>query len=309
MVNWVTGAKGFIGRHVARFASCSGNIVSGVGHGAWPEADAASWGVGHWLNGDVSQSNLDRLARYTGLPSVIYHLAGASSVGFSLLTPEEDFRRTVDSTCQLLEWVRNHAPQARIVMASSAAVYGDVHAVPIKETDLLRPFSPYGYHKRMAELLCESYVRNFGLSVVILRFFSVYGTNLRKQLLWDLCRRLQTAPASLTLDGSGDEMRDWLHVEDAASFLVRAAQFDISEIYINGGTGCGVTVREIAESVVNAWGVTVPLHFTGLSRSGDPSFLVADVTKSRIYGMLPGREWQEGILEYVNWFRREGAAL
>ena len=69
----------------------------------------------------------------------------------------------------------------------------------------------------MTELLCESYARNFGLQTATVRWFSVYGPELRKQLLWDLCHRFKGRPATLEIGGTGNETRDWIHVTDAVS--------------------------------------------------------------------------------------------
>ena len=94
---------------------------------------------------------LDLLMAAQGTPDVVYHLAGGSSVGASLQAPSEDFRRTTISTALLLEWLRTKAPQAKLVCASSAAVYGDTGGLPATETYAPLPVSPYGHHKLMME--------------------------------------------------------------------------------------------------------------------------------------------------------------
>jgi UDP-glucose 4-epimerase len=302
---WVTGAKGFIGRHLARRLAANGATVAGIGHGIWVEEHALPWGVSIWINGDVSQANLDRLARRADLPQVIFHVAGGSSVGLSLQTPEEDFRRSVESTLQLLEWVRNHAAETRVVLASSAAVYGGGYSRPIREDDLPSPYSPYGYHKRFSELLFESYARNFGVRTATLRLFSVYGPHLRKQLLWDLCSRLKTYPEVLRLAGTGDEQRDWFHVEDAAAYLAAIAQRASADgVVLNAGSGAGTSVRDIAGQVCAAWGHAPQLAFSGAGRPGDPACLVADVQRASAVGLRPSVEWRAGVGDYVAWFQR-----
>lgn len=307
---WVTGAKGFIGRHVARRLAAGGTLVAGVGHGAWIDQHADAWGVGLWINGDVASANLDRLARQVGLPDVIFHLAGGSSVGRSLQTPEEDFRRSVVSTLQVLEWARTYAPTCRVVMASSAAVYGSGFSRPIHEADAPTPYSPYGYHKRIAELLVESYARNFDIRTATVRLFSVYGPHLRKQLLWDLCSRLRANPAVLSLGGSGDEFRDWFHVEDAAAYLIAAAAHaSASGFVVNGGTGQPTSVREVTMHVCAAWGLSPELRFSGEARPGDPAYLVADPRLGQSLGLRPTVDWHRGVQEYVDWFRHMDGAI
>ncbi|MBL8315089.1 MAG: NAD(P)-dependent oxidoreductase [Rubrivivax sp.] len=301
---WITGARGFIGRHVARAFASEGHEVVGLGHGAWPEAEHRLWGLTQWLNGEVSHANLDTLASLAGVPSTVVHLAGGSAVGPSFAQPAEDFHRSVAAAAALAEWLRLHAPSARLVMASSAAVYGASHGGPIAETTVCAPYSPYGFHKRMAELVLESYARNFGLHVAVVRLFSVYGPGLRKQLLWDACTRLAAGVPCLELGGTGDELRDWLHVEDAARLLVLGAAHAASEPWlVNGGTGVATPVRDIASCLSQALGRVVPVSFNGRSRSGDPASLVADTGKLQSLGFMPQRAWPEGVASYAAWYR------
>lgn len=305
-VIWVTGGHGFIGHYLAHVASERGAIVAGLGHGAWPDDDAQKWGVSHWVNGDITQGNLELLADQSSIPDTIFHLAGGSSVGLSMQAPEEDFSRTVISAVRLLEWARLRAPQCRLVLASSAAVYGAGHNSPIAEAAALAPYSPYGYHKRTAELLFESYARNFGLATATVRLFSIYGNGLRKQLLWDLCCRLQSAPARMVLAGNGNELRDFFHVRDAVKLLMVARQQASRQGFVvNGGTGSGLTVRQVAQDLCAAWGLDVDVQFSGSSRAGDPGFLVADVGRATGLGCTAQVPWEDGVTEYVAWFKQQ----
>ncbi len=303
-VVWITGAKGFIGRQLAKQLHSNSVEVAGIGHGVWRSEDAARWGVANWINGDIVPSNFDRLKAITGDPDVIYHLAGGSSVGPSIETPAEDFRRTVDSSMHLLEWVRNHSKRSRLVFASSAAIYGASHTKPIKETDEIIPFSPYGYHKRITELLFESYSRNYGLQTAVVRLFSVYGPELKKQLLWDLCNRFKQSPDVMELFGTGEEVRDWLHVDDAVRYLIHAASLAEAQGFIvNGGCGIATTVNDIVHRVRDAWKLDTIIKFNGKQREGDPHYLVADTSYGEEFEFLPQHEWPAGIDEYVNWYK------
>lgn len=302
---WITGGKGFIGRHLARLASGEGGRVFGIGHGLWPAEEAVKWGYTNWCNGEVEASNLSQLAQVSGLPDIVYHLAGGSSVGVSFQNPHEDFCRTVESTSRLLEWLRLSAPDARLISVSSAAVYGAGHAGPIPEDAVIAPYSPYGSHKAMMESLCRSYAENFGLRVAIVRLFSVYGVGLEKQLIWDLCCKLAVAGSGpVMLGGTGRELRDWLHVSDAADLLWLArALCDETCVMLNGGIGIATSIREVAETVCEAWGGEVGVEFSGIARKGDPSSLVADCAKAVKLGFKPRIALAEGIGEVVGWFK------
>jgi len=300
---WITGARGFIGRALARRLADAGVEVAGVGHGHWPDAAAA--GVGCWVNADIHAASLDLLLSRAGAPAAIYHLAGGSAVGPSFANPLEDFERTVHTTARLLEWVRCHASDTPVVAVSSAAVYGAGHEGPIAETAPLTPYSPYGHHKAVMESLCRSYGDNFGLRTAIVRVFSAYGEGLRKQLPWDLCRRLAGGGRELALDGTGAERRDWIHVDDVVRSLVRVADAVPSAQcpVVNCGTGSAHTVADFAQLLVNAWGASCSIDFSGRARPGDPQSLVADVTRLRALVDFEPRPLAAGLAAYVRWFK------
>jgi UDP-glucose 4-epimerase len=302
---WITGAKGFIGRHVARALALAGHDVAGIGHGLWPESEHAGWGVRHWLQAGVTVGNLEQLARRAGRPDAVIHLAGGSSVGAAVANPHEDEVRTVGSTADLLEWLRLEAPAARLVAASSAAVYGAGHDGPIDENAALDPFSPYGHHKLMMEQLCRSYAASYGVNAVVLRLFSVYGPELRKQLLWDACTRLAAGTGRLQLGGTGDEVRDWTHVGDVARAMHVAVAMPLQGLQVvNVGSGRGTTVRSIARHLIDAWGEPAEAEFSGVGRAGDPFSLVADARRLAALGVECDTEVRDGIADYVRWFRR-----
>jgi UDP-glucose 4-epimerase len=298
----VTGACGFIGRHAARALRRRGFSVVGIGNGSWAASSWAAWGLSTWHPAEVTLASL--LAAGVQ-PELLIHCAGSSSVGFSMEHPVEDFHRTVHSTLAVLEFARLHAPAARIAFASSGSVHGSVIG-PISEDAPDRPLSPYSTHKLIADRLCMEYGQLFNVSSAVVRLFSVYGPGLRKQLLWDACTRLQKADS--TFAGSGKEVRDWIHVDDAVELLITAGEQSSTQVpVISGGSGVGATVEELISELAGALGHHAPLHFTGVPRPGNPDRLVADITRARLMGWAPRVGWREGAREYAQWFRQEVA--
>jgi UDP-glucose 4-epimerase len=114
--------------------------------------------------------------------------------------------------------------------------------------------------------------------------------------------------SAIVLGGTGDEIRDWLHVSDAARLLQTVAESTAgSGSVVNGGTGVGVSVREIADLVRSEWGSGASLSFTGERRAGDPDSLIADVTRARALGFLPETDLRHGVADVVQWFRKQKA--
>jgi UDP-glucose 4-epimerase len=310
-VVWVTGCRGFIGRHVARHLFALNYQVHGIGHGAWTTTDRTQWGVSDWVNGDITDANLATLAAAGGRPLVIVHMAGGSSVGSAIAQPREDFARTVGATANLLEWMRLHSQESIIVTASSAAVYGAGHSGAIDEGAALGPCSPYGYHKLMMEQLCRAYGATYGLRSIALRFFSVYGPELRKQLLWDVCEKIRAGDKELILGGTGAEIRDWVHVVDAAravaAFMMMANRLAPT---VNVGTGNGVSVADIVGRLTDAWAKEgaqfAHARFGGQSRAGDPFSLVAGTAALAQAGFRFEVPLDQGIEQYTRWYRSQG---
>ena len=291
----------FLGRHVARLLGRQGHTVIGIGHGDWQQQEWESWGLSAWYPADV---NLQELQQHAGNPSAIIHCAGGSSVGFSITDPLADFERTVVTTAHVLEYIRLHAPACRIVYPSSASVYGTVETMPILESCPPAPISQYGTHKLMAEEMVSSYARQFGVSASIVRLFSVYGSGLRKQLLWDASSKLSRNDCVFM--GSGDEVRDWLHVEDAATLLVQAATHASADCpIVNGGSGVGVTVRDVLQHLcLSLLQENTAVRFSGVRRPGDPSRYIANCDAARAWGWNPQRTWKQGVEEYAAWWTR-----
>lgn len=296
----VTGGYGFLGRAVARKLKRQGYRVIGIGHGPWASTEALMHGFDAWLTAGVSLSSLMTLNERFDL---VVHCAGSGSVSYSQTNPLQDFYRTVQSTADLLEYLRLSGSRAVLVYPSSAGVYGAKDDRPINESDAPNPISPYGYHKKIAEDLLASYSHNYGARVVIIRFFSIYGPGLTKQLLWDASVKLSTAGGEAIFWGTGGETRDWIHLDDATELIARLADGHALFSVVNGATGERVTVEEVLIKLKDALGVEATITFNGVTRPGDPRFYLADVTKLQQLGLAPTVTLANGLKGYAEWFK------
>jgi UDP-glucose 4-epimerase len=301
----VTGAAGFVGRNVCRAFSSLGYQVHGVGHGDWMPEEWQSWGISRWVAADISINSLEETAAKAEFDAII-HCAGGGAVSYSYANPFEDYHRSVSSTVTLLEFARSSlASKPRIVLASSAAVYGDQGDVDLMESATCSPLSPYGYHKFVAENLCNSYSRFFGIQTSIVRLFSVYGEGLRKQLLWDALNKFSRDEN--TFFGSGNELRDWIHVDDAVKLLCLAAVTPQNSFEIYNGGHIKTTTCDVLNQLANEVGLNNELVFNGETHTGNPYRLTADYgLAQQKLGWQPTVELNEGIARYVKWFKNEG---
>lgn len=298
----ITGGSGFLGRNISILFKKKGYRILGIGHdnndGISPEKGTFD----RWIPGSVDAINLNQIDEEIHF---VIHCAGGSSVGNSILNPKHDFDKTVNSSSELLDYIRTSHPGAKLVYPSSAAVYGSVGDYAICEDHKLQPVSPYGFHKMIVEDLCKSYSINYGLSVVVIRFFSIYGDGLKKQLLWDACNRFKKTINPILFYGDGKETRDWIHVSDASSLIhcMITKTHDEKFLLLNGGTGRRITNNRILKQLANEFDSNIKIHFNMKNKSGDPRYYLANNDKAIQYGWNPQVFLEDGIERYVRWFK------
>jgi len=298
---WITGANGFIGRHLAKafinkkvikfFKTNSSSLMENKSNFSF----------------SLDEQGIKSAIDMHGYPDQVFHLAGAPTVGRSFQNPHEDFVSNVITTEILLDALSES--KTHIIFASSAAVYGDNYDKGIKVDDKLLPKSPYGFNKIISEEIIKSYVNFFGLSATILRLFSIYGPGLYKQLLFDCCVKLKTHTKSnpLVFGGTGKELRDWLEVSDVVSAMQNLNKLDQGVVNtFNLGNGFAINIKDIILKTISAWEESSGLQpiFNKIKRSGDPFCLMADKT-SLPPGFSPTVNIDDGIKHYVAWFKSE----
>lgn len=290
----ITGINGFIGSNCAKYFSDKGAEVFGI--------DLLGDKTLSFIKGEV---NLDNLKSFNQKFDVIIHLAGSGTVGLAQQNPKLDHQKTVGSTENLLEYMKDFNREAKLIYSSSAAVYGDSYEAPIKETDALNPISVYGKHKVDVEEMCKEHHQKFGLNINVIRFFSIYGEGLKKQLLWDFCNRTinNLNAENLPCFGTGEEKRDFIHINDAIELIELLIQNGESFELINGGTNLQTSVLQVLNSICRELNFTGRLVFDNIIKEGDPKVLVANIDNALSIGFNPKTTIEEGLKKYVEWFK------
>jgi UDP-glucose 4-epimerase len=275
----VTGSGGFVGGDIGRAAARAGHEVLGVGRASQPEA---GW-PGLYAQADVTASDLSELFD-AFRPEVVMHAAGTASVAASFKSPPDDLRASVSTLANVLDAVRRSGTRPLVVFPSSAAVYGEPQQLPIAEDEPARPISPYGFHKAACELLAREYAECFGMKVLVCRLFSLFGERQRRLLVWELYRRLKAPDPVAWLEGTGEETRDYLHVEDAAAAVLALSENLVGSdglTTVNVAAGVETRVLELAQNVRALVAPGKEVRCRGAARTGDPARWQADIETLR----------------------------
>lgn len=236
----------------------------------------------------------------------VFHLAGSANVNFSVAHPQADLRQNLVATVKLLETLRLFAPRTTLVYASSATVYGEGVTNPVRETDPKIPASPYGASKLACEIYVRLYAELYALPTVIGCLFSVFGPRLRKQIVWDIMKKLAADPQRLPLFGDGSQVRDFSYVSNVCDALVILAECapKHGERY-NIASGAPVSVAELAQAICAELRCTPMLEYSGSVRPGETQSWYPDVSAVRELGYVPQIDFQTGIARTVKWFLAE----
>jgi UDP-glucose 4-epimerase len=299
---FISGVSGFLGRYISRYFASFGFQVYGLDSSP-PENSPISYLKGYF-SVRLPDQTLGELLKEIQ-PLAFIHCAGRASVGLSVENPAADFYANTVLTFEILNSLKLHAPNSKFILLSSAAVYGNPIQLPIKESDPTFPISPYGYHKLLGEQLCTEFAKVYGLATASVRIFSAYGPGLRRQVLWDICYKALTE-TSISLLGTGQESRDFIHALDVAkalAILVNNAPLE-GEAY-NLAFGKEVNISQLAGLVVEYLEVKKDIEFNGIVPPGNPLHWQADISKISDLGFCPSVPLEKGIKTFASWCQAE----
>jgi nucleoside-diphosphate-sugar epimerase len=231
----------------------------------------------------------------------VFHLAAQAGVRRSWGKEFQVYTGlNVDSTQRLLEACVNK-PIERLVYASSSSVYGDDVDIPMTETALPQPVSPYGVTKLAAEQLCHLYFVNYGVPAVSLRYFTVYGPRQRPDMGFNRFFSAILAGQPLIQFGDGLQTRDFTFVADAVTATAAAAVRGVPGRVYNIGGGSRVTLREVFDLIARVSGREVTIDRQG-PQKGDMRDTYADTTRARQdLAFAPSVTLEEGLQAMWRW--------
>jgi UDP-glucuronate 4-epimerase len=308
----VTGGAGFIGSHVCERLLCLGHAVwsfddlNGFYNPAVKEAnlrEVKRLGAMSFVRGDITDRRaLDELFASVVFDQVI-HLAARAGVRPSLDEPALYQRVNVEGTVNLLEAARLRGV-SKVTIASSSSVYGLNAKVPFSESDpIFSPISPYAASKLACEALGHVYHHVYGMDVVMLRFFTVYGPRQRPDLAIHKFAQLITQGKPIPVFGDGSTARDYTYVTDTVDGVVACTRQEFGYEIFNLGESQTVTLSYLIELLEKSLGVTVKIDRQP-AQPGDVPITYANIDKARAkLGYQPRVKIEDGIPKFIEWFK------
>lgn len=239
--------------------------------------------------------------------NICINASGAASVPLSFKFPALDFSLNTSNVFYLLDAIRKYNPECKFINLSSAAVYGNPDIIPIKEDSSINPLSPYGFHKYYSENICKEFYCSYNINTLSLRIFSVYGEGLKKQLFWDLYRKIcDSNDNNIVLFGTGKESRDFIYIVD----LLNVIELVISKAEFNGNvinvaSGIETTIKEAVETFVKLLDSSVKILFNNENKIGDPRNWRADISIIESMGFQNDNSLVKGLSNYIKWLKNQ----
>lgn len=304
----VTGCAGFIGSHLTESLLADDWEVVGVDcfndNYARPQKLRNLERGREWRNFDFVPIDLSRgqLEEFVRDCDTVFHLAAEPGVRSSWGSRFETYTRNNLLATQHLLDSATACPQKRFVYASSSSIYGQAEAFPTHEDTIPRPLSPYGVTKLAAEHLCGAYHANYGVAVVTLRYFSVYGPRQRPDMAFTSFCKAAIRGALITVFGDGTQTRDFTYVDDVvAATRLAASKPGVEGRVYNIGGGSQIALNDALDSIARLAGRRLDIAYVEREH-GDVRDTSAGTERARAeLGFRPAVAFEEGLARQFAW--------
>jgi len=304
----VTGGAGFIGSHLVERLLEDGYKVIGIDcfTDYYPkgikEANIAN-ALNHKNFGFV-EGDLLKINEYPDV-DYVFHEAAQAGVRASWGKSFEVYtKNNIEATQKLLEFYKNKKIR-KFVFASSSSVYGDAE-LPMKENSLLKPVSPYGVTKLAAENLCYLYWKNYGIPIVSLRYFTVYGPRQRPDMAFYKFINAILNDEKITIYGDGNQTRDFTFISDVIDANILAIKSNIVGKVFNIGGGSRISVNEVIKILEEILGKEAEVKYIE-KQKGDVEHTYSSIEKAKnMLGYNPKIDIRTGLERMIEYYASVG---
>jgi UDP-glucose 4-epimerase len=289
----VTGAAGFIGKALVRKLIEMNSDVIAMDKMPMPDSIRCKS-----MQLDVSEPEV--LEGLLDHETTIFHMASTASVPGSVANPRDDFKNTLYGLFEVIDTARKY--KSRVIFPSTASIFDSQNSQPVSERSYVKPTSPYGSAKVAGEAYCAAFHRCYGLDVRIARMFSVYGIGMTKFAIHDMIKKVMNNHDELLILGDGNQIRDYLYIDDAVQGLIDiAVSGEPGEDY-NLASGTPVRIMDLAKKIAALMGYPdMKIKPTGESFPGDIPKWYADISKISKINFTPKVSLDEGLQRTIAW--------
>ncbi len=311
----ITGGAGFIGSNLADKLLADGHRVTVIDNfNDYYNPEIKEHNIAHNLNNpnyklyraDIENLNdLDAIFAENTFDAIV-HLAARAGVHPSLEKPSEYVQTNVAGTVNILELMKRYSVK-KLVFASSSSVYGNCQAELFSEDlKITEPISPYAATKSACEQLCYTWHKLYELSVMCLRFFTVYGPRQRPDLAINKFCRLIKNGEPIQMYGDGTTKRDYTYIDDIVNGICGAIDYNKTGYEIvNLGGGEPITLKRMIATIESALAETAIIEQMPM-QPGDVDKTVCDWSKAhKLFGYTPSTTFENGIKQFIEWRSHE----
>jgi len=309
----LTGCAGFIGSHVAERLLRMDHRVVGIDNFdpfyARQMKEQNLRECRAFRNFEFHEADLKDPEALAGLHTnfdFVIHIAAKAGVLPSVDDPRAYIDNHIVATQNVLEFMREKQVR-KLLFASSSSIYGNNEKTPFHEADSVdHPISPYAFTKRSCELMNHTYHHLYGLDILNLRFFTVYGPRQRPDLAIHKFIGLIDRDEPVTMFGDGSTARDYTFINDTVSGVVNAMNFLLEKKYVceivNLGNNHPVELKTLIDTLYELLGKTPNIRQLPM-QPGDVNITYADISKAgELFGYRPRTSLREGLKSFIEWY-------
>lgn len=256
------------------------------------------------VEGDIRDKKLLENIFNTFDIATVVHIAALAGVRTSIGNPLEYVDVDIKGTVNLLEFSRDYKVK-KFIFASTSSVYG-LNSIPFKETDSIKSLiSPYAAAKLAGESFCSVYNKLYGIPIVCLRFFTVYGPRQRPEMAIHYFTRLIDEGKEIPIWGDGASSRDYTYIDDIINGIVASINLKCSFDIFNLGNSNPIKLNDLIDIIEQKLGKSARRVYLAMQK-GDVEHTYADIKKSNtMLGYNPAIPIEEGIEKFIDWYKKQ----